>query len=161
MENDKKRLTAPLTLFYTTDADLVAWLHSIPMGQRNGMVKNALRRGLGLKERFMPQSVAAAELEKITDELNTLKGAVSRVPTMLKSVSSATPAPDQIKRIEVIENDLDEISIYLQNFQRQLEQIAAAIQFGAPITLPTDEPGERLSDHDVAAIERNLLQNDW
>jgi hypothetical protein len=162
MENNKKRLTAPLTLFYSTDADLVEWLHSVPMGQRNGAVKNALRRGLGFKERFMLQSVAAAELERITGELDTLKSAVSRVPTMLKSVSSVAPAPDQIKRIEVIENDLDEINIYLQNFQRQLEQLAAAVSSGATISLPVNhQEAARLSDDEVSEIEANLLNNSW
>lgn len=169
MENDKKRITAPLTLFCKADADLVEWLHSIPRGQRNGAVKNALRRGLGMPERVMSYSVAALELERITGELDTLKSAVARVPAMLKAVSApvsaagaAAPAPAQNERIDVIERDLDEIAIYLQSFQQQLDQISAAFLSGASISQPIDQQeAARLSDDEVSEIEANLLKNSW
>jgi hypothetical protein len=163
MPNPQNRVTAPLKLFRGTDADLIQWLDSIPKGQRNGAVKNALRRGLGMPERVMSQSVAALELERITGELDTLKSAVARVPTMLKSMPTAAPAPDQVKRIDAIEDYLNGVDGWLQGFQQQLDQISAALTSGAPIShlIDQQEAAGRLSDDEVSEIEANLLKNSW
>lgn len=136
-----KRVLVPLKLNTNTDGDLIEWLDSLPEGERNTHIKNALRAFLGKR----PVETARPKTNSID-------------PAALEQLRADLALRDQ-ELGEWLKGMLDQST-------RQIEQVVKA----AVANLPTTAPGiaadntdttPRISPEEKAERRANLAKRKW
>lgn len=84
----QQRVTATVKMTYNDDADLIAWWNSIPRGQRNAVMKQAMRAFItGDYQIIVPTPVVPAfDVSRLSDDIAWMRDALSELPGYVERV---------------------------------------------------------------------------
>ncbi|MCC7208149.1 MAG: hypothetical protein IT323_12645 [Anaerolineae bacterium] len=109
MKQRKHRMIA-FKAYTDTDADLLAWWQSIPVGARSGAIRELLRLALGYQ---LETTVSDADMAALRADVAWIRGVLVELPRQVSAMAQPAPAP-QVNGNETAVQEMDDRSAKLR-----------------------------------------------
>lgn len=157
-----RRICASAQLVPGKDDDLITWLKQQPAKGRNQALKAALRNGLGLP---LPKEMAAADIDALRRDIESMRGAVANIPRLLENVSMVRGGGLDTERINMLEEDIQTcfngVTMEMQGLRATLDALIAGGIPGRTGSTSAVEEGPRLDEAALTIRKTKLKKASW